>query len=121
MQLGAAPLLWLFQAPGGEESRGLADARAAVESWAGGELHLWTRGADSAVGIALAERPGRDRLCLSVQDWYGSSVEGDRERGTADGAFEADGGRQDAVIACPAGEVRIGLAPDLRTARALVG
>jgi hypothetical protein len=119
MQLGAAPLLWLLQAPGGRDSRGLPEARAAAQSWAGGELELWTRGADSAVGISLAERPGQDRLCLSMQEWYGSSVEGDRERGTPDGAFEADGDRQDAVIDCPADEVRIGLAPDLHTARML--
>jgi hypothetical protein len=121
MELGAAPLLWLLQAPGGEESRGVADARAAAESWAGGELHLWTRGSDSAVGISLAERPGQDRLCPALREWYTSTVEGDRERQTQDGGLEADGDREDAAITCSADEVRIGLAPDLPTARALVG
>ncbi|MGH2765220.1 MAG: hypothetical protein ACRDKA_04815 [Actinomycetota bacterium] len=119
MQLGAAPLLWLFQAPGGDDGRSLEGAREAAEAWTGGEMHLWTRGADTAVGIVLSERPGQDLLCLAVQEWYGSSVEGDRERGTPDGAFLADGDRQDVVIECAPDEIRFGIAPDLRTARAL--
>jgi hypothetical protein len=118
-QLGAAQLLWLLEAPGGETSRALATARAAAEAWAGGEMRLWTRGTGSALAVRLAERPGRERLCAAIQEWYGSSVEGDRERGTSEGALEADGDRQDAVIACSADEVRVGLAPDLRTARVL--
>jgi hypothetical protein len=121
MQMGAAPLLWLFQAPGGDRGRVLPDPRASVEGWAGGEVHLWTDGPATALRMALAERPGVDTLCLDVQEWYGSSFPEDRERETPDGAFEADGDRQDAVITCTPDEVRVGIAPDLRTARLLAG
>jgi hypothetical protein len=70
--------------------------------------------------VSLSERPGQERLCVDVAEWYGSSFQGDQETGTAGGAFEADGERQDAVVACTEDQVRLGIAPDLRTARALV-
>ncbi|MGH2676970.1 MAG: hypothetical protein ACRDHB_01240, partial [Actinomycetota bacterium] len=54
VQVGAAPLLWLFQAPGGDPDAALADPRASVEAWAGGEVHLWTNGPDTAVAMLLA-------------------------------------------------------------------
>jgi hypothetical protein len=118
MQLGAAQLLWLFQAPGGDRSRALDDPRAAVEAWGGGELWLWTRGADSAVGLALAERPGGD-LCSAVTEWYGSAFQADRQTGGA-GDLVADGTDQDAVVACSDDEVRVGIGPEMTTAEVLV-
>ena len=121
VQLGAANLLWLFSAPGGTEGRpGVEDPLAAARAWSGGELELWVRGPETAVGVSLSERPGQERLCVDVAEWYGSSFQGDQETGTAGGAFEADGERQDAVVACTEDQVRLGIAPDLRTARALV-
>ena len=121
VQMGAAPLLWLFQAPGGDPDAASADARASVEAWAGGEVHVWTNGPDTAVAMLLAEQPGRDTLCADVGEWYGASFQDDRETGTADGGLEATGGAQDAVVDCTADQVRVGMAPDLRTARLLAG
>jgi hypothetical protein len=121
-QLGAAQLLWLFQAPGNRPGDALSDPLGSVAAWDGGELHLWTRGPDSAVGIALAERPGEEAgLCGAITQWYGAAFENDRETETAGGGLQADGERQDAVIACPGDQVRVGIATDLATARALVG
>ncbi|HEX2025346.1 MAG TPA: hypothetical protein VHH92_03020 [Actinomycetota bacterium] len=121
-QLGAANLLWLFEAPGGEPSRAIDQgiARSAVEAWHGGEVHLWTDGARSAVAVRFLEDAGADGLCPAVQEWYGASVQGDRVRGTREGGFLADGANQDAAIACSDDMVALGIAPDLRTARALV-
>ncbi len=119
-QLGAANLLWLFSAPGDDPGRALSDPLVRASGWAGGEMQLWTRGPETALGIALAERTGSDDLCLSVKEWYGSAFQGDSERETVDGDFRADGDRQDAVIACSADEVRMGIGPDLATARSVV-
>jgi hypothetical protein len=118
-QLGAANLLWLFSAPGDDPGRALSDPMERASAWAGGEVRLWTRGPATAVGMAIAERVGHDDLCLSVQEWYGSAFQGDRERGTLGGMFQADGDRQDAVITCSAKEVRVGIGPDLGIARAM--
>jgi hypothetical protein len=119
-QLGAANLLWLFSAPGDDPGRALSDPMARSSAWAGGEVRLWTRGPETALGIALAERTGSDDLCLSVQEWYGSAFQGDRETGTSGGGFQADGDRQDSVVTCSADEVRVGIGPDLATAGAVV-
>jgi hypothetical protein len=121
LEMGAAPLLWLFQAPGGDPDAALADPRGSVEAWAGGEVHVWTNGQDTAVAMVLAEQSGRDTLCADVGEWYGASFQDDRETGTADGGLEATGATQDAVVACTADEVQVGIAPGLRTARLLAG
>lgn len=117
-QLGAAHLLWLLEAPGGEPSRAAGDPKTQVSAWAGGEVHLWTQGAESAIGLALAERAGRDDLCGSVRAWYGNSFDNDREGG-ATGAATFDGPQQDAVLSCGPDETRLGIGPDLRIARRL--
>jgi hypothetical protein len=116
-QLGAAHLLWLFEAPGGDEALALSDPLDRVSAWAGGEVHLWTRGPDSALGIAIAERAGTD-LCGSLRSWYGSSFDDDRQRGGAR-ATTFDGPRQDAALSCGPDEVRLGIGPDVRTANRL--
>lgn len=116
MQLGAAHLLWLFEAPGGDPSTASPDPKGAVDGWEGGELHLWTSGQESAVGIAL-ESDGSG-LCQAVMDWYRAAFDDDRETaGTT--MMRAVGGRQDAQISCTDDEVRVGIAPTLRTAKAL--
>ena len=68
--VGAADLLWLFEAPGGEESRGLSDARERAAAWAGGELVVWGRGRRRAVTLTLVERRGERDLCTSVRAWF---------------------------------------------------
>jgi hypothetical protein len=117
-QLGAAQLLWLFEAPGGRTSDAVPNAGAAAGAWAGGEIHLWEAGADSALGISLVERPGENGLCRAAMGWYRAAFDDDREQG--DGRLlRAVGGRQDAEVRCHDDEVRVGIGPTLETARAL--
>jgi hypothetical protein len=117
---GAAHLLWLFEAPGGDPGAALDDPEGAARAWAGGEVHPFTRGASSAVALVMAQRSGESELCRSVAGWYDSAFE-DEEVAT-DGAEELarDGESQDAVVWCSGDEVRVGIGPDLATARALV-
>jgi hypothetical protein len=50
-----------------------------------------------------------------MTQWYAAAFPDARREGTT-----FDGPRQDAVIACRGENVRLGIAPDVRTARALV-
>lgn len=100
---GAADLLWLFEAPGDDEAAALDDPRGRAEDWAGGSAVVSTDGDATAVGIALEAVAGRGpALCHSVRAWW-------------DAAFA---GREPA-LACIGDEVRLGIAPDDATARAL--
>lgn len=117
---GAAHLLWLFQAPGGDERRALNDPETAASAWAGGEVHLFTRGASSAVALALKQRSEGTGLCESVAEWYDSAFKD--EEVSAEDAEELvrDGSSQDAVVRCAGDDIRVGIGPDLATARGLV-
>lgn len=118
--IGAVELLWLFQAPGDDPQGAIADPLAAAEAWAGGELHLWTDGPATAVGIALVERGDDGVLCAAVDRWYGAAFPGDRAVDQEPGERLArDGATQDAVLRCDGRDVRLGIAPDLATARTL--
>jgi hypothetical protein len=120
-EFGAADLLWLFEAPGGQPSRALDQPLQGSAAWAGGELHLWERGDDSAVGIALAEREGADVLCTAVSKWYAATFQDATADGSAlQGGLRLDGSLQDAVLTCTDDEVRLGIAPDLATASRVV-
>lgn len=117
---GAANLLWLLEAPGDRPSRSVDDPMAGVAGWAGGEVHLWTRGDDSAVALVLAERPGHDVTCIAVSRWYAAAFPGARPRGSATGeGLVLEGGRQDAVLRCAADLVQLTIAPDVVTARSV--
>jgi hypothetical protein len=117
--LGAADLLFLFEAPGGDQGKGLAGPLDLAAAWAGGEMHLWTRGEQSGLGVALVQREGEPSLCDSVGRWYEAAFDG-REQATVPGeALALDGDTQDAVLRCPGEEVRLGIGPDLATARSL--
>jgi hypothetical protein len=123
-QFGAADFLWLFEAPGDDPSRALDNPIASLDDWGGGELHLWTEGSLSAVGISIAERKSvvRSDLCGDVQAWYRAAFPAaDEVAGPLEEDLAMDGGRQDAVITCAGHEVRIGIAPTLSLARDLVG
>lgn len=115
---GAAPLLWLFQAPGGDEALAIADPKAASARWDGGDLTLFTKGPRSALGLSLVDRQDGGALCDSVRDWYGAAF----GEGTTTGAVTtfADGGRH-AELRCDGRDVRLGIAPDAATATALAG
>jgi hypothetical protein len=118
--LGATDLLFLFEAPGGNRAAALQDPLDRAAAWAGGEIHLWTRGEDSALGVTLAQRPGEPPLCDAMASWYQASFTGTNGGARGDEELALDGPAQDALIRCPGREVRLGIAPDLATARALV-
>jgi hypothetical protein len=67
---GAANLLWLFEAPGGETRRKLSDARERAAAWAGGELRVFGRRGKTAVAVMLVERRGERDLCASMRAWF---------------------------------------------------
>jgi hypothetical protein len=117
--LGAADLLWLFEAPGDDETAALDDPLGSAAAWAGGEVHLWTDGLRSAVGVALVDR-AEGALCDAVADWYEMAFPSDKPVGTMAGeVLASDGVLQDAVLRCDGAEVRLGIGPDLATARTL--
>ena len=118
---GAAELKWLFEAPGGDPRKSLDDPLGAVAAWGGGAIELWTKGEDSAVSVALAQRAGESGLCDAVTQWYSASFSDDQESEQGGAALVAEGGAQDALITCSPDEVRIGIGPDLATARTLAG
>lgn len=116
LSFGAADLLLLFEAPGGDPSRALEMPRERASAWNGGSLELYLDGDRSAIGAALTDRGG---LCLSMTAWYGAAFPDAVGTADADGTAVFDGARQDAVLRCVDGEVRLGIAPDPETARAL--
>lgn len=120
--VGAADLLFLFEAPGNDRSRSLSDPLRRVREWAGGELHIWTREGATALALVVAHRPGGDGLCGSVAQWYRRSVPGgvDRTRDVPAAELAIDGPRRDGVLLCEGGDVRLGIGPDLRVARAIL-
>ena len=116
--LGAANLVWLFEAPGADESRALADPEQRAQAWAGGEIRVWSRDADTAVAVGLRGRGSS--LCGSMKEWYESSFDDDRSVATSGAEKLAVGGdRQAAVLECRGTGVRLAIAPVLGTARAI--
>lgn len=119
--MGAAELVWLLEAPGGDAGRALDDATGRARAWAGGELHQWTDGGRTAAALVLVERDGAPApLCATVTAWYRSAFPEARPAAAEPGeALAADGAGPDAVLRCDGRDVRLGLAPDVATARAL--
>lgn len=116
---GAAQLLWLLEAPGGDTGRAVPDARERVAGWAGGRTVVYASGERTATGLAFVQRSGSD-LCGTVEQWYTAAFGAGRDAGAGSGErFALDGAEQDAVLACSGDDVRLGIAPDLATARAL--
>lgn len=118
---GAAELLWLFSAPGDDTGAALDDARGRAAAWAGGTVDVWTDGDATAVGLALVERSGEEELCGSMEAWYTAAFDGRRAEAGRGEALAHDGQRQDAVLVCDGADVRLGIAPDLGTARTIAG
>ena len=108
--IGAAQLLWLFGAPGGDEGQALPDAAQLASSWGGGELVLATDGDDSALGLSFVDRSSDRTLCRALDQWYDASFDDDRRSPNGTGATFADG-VQSAVLRCAGPNVRIGIAP----------
>ena len=116
---GAAQLLWLTQAPGGDPARAVGDPLAAAAAWAGGEVTVSTRGDATAVTLALAQRVDAVGLCQAVHDWYAAAFPDSEAAPSRDGGHTAYASTtQHAVVACAAQDVRVGIAPDAATAAA---
>lgn len=119
--LGAADLLWLFEAPGDDTSRALDNARDRALAWTGGELAVWTSGADTAVGVALTQSADGP-LCDAVASWYEQAFPDSTDAPTRrDERLVRESAQQTAVVTCAGDEVRLGIGPDLATARTLAG
>lgn len=116
LALGAADLLFLFEAPGDDQARALDDPYAAAVMWRGGEVSLFAQGERSAIALALEGEAG---LCAAVRAWYAAAFPSAVRTDTPDGGARFDAPDQDAVLACAGREVRLGIAPDLATAQAL--
>lgn len=118
---GAADLLFLFEAPGDDPTRGLTDPRERVRPWTGGEAHLWTWGDRTAVGLVLHASDG-EAMCASVATWWGrtSSDAEERTEEVPSAALATDGPLRDGVLFCEGGSVRLGVGPELAVARAAV-
>ena len=115
VQLGAANLLWLFEAPGGDRSRALTDPRAAAGEWAGGVVEMWTRGPETALDITLVDRAEGGSLCDSMREWYSRLDPADAES-RSEAILVADGADQDAVLSCKGDRVNLGIGSTLEVA-----
>jgi hypothetical protein len=119
-QQGAAELLWMFEAPGGQAASVLDDALTKAAGWAGGEVHVWGRRSDRAVGLALVQRSGEESLCQSLTEWHGAAFPDADAVDTGPGEVVAATGEGHVVVlACGGSEVRLGIGPDIATARSL--
>ena len=117
---GAADILWLFEAPGAETSRAVSSPNSYAVDWSGGEMTIWKRGEHVALGISLSQRQGGAELCGGFNTWYARTVEDDKAARLLQGERGAfTGPVQSAVIRCQGTNVRVGMGPDLETARAL--
>jgi len=118
--LGAADLLWLFEAPGDDDGQALDDPRGRALAWTGGDLAIWTNGNATAIGVALTQQQTEGPLCDSVTTWYQRAFPASTDAPTRRGERLVRQGEQSAVVACAGDEVRLGIGPDVPTARALV-
>lgn len=113
--LGAADLLFLFEAPGGDSGRALEDPEERAAAWDGGALHVWTAGEDLAVAMLLVQRDGKVDLCSAVAAWYRRAFRV-RWEPAAEGTRTASHDDRGAALRCPGDEIRLGIGPDTATA-----
>jgi hypothetical protein len=114
---GAAPLLWLFEAPGGEPGRALDAPVDRAGAWAGGRVTVWDVDGETVTGLSLVDGDGS--LCGSVAAWHGAAfpdhdVSGRREVRGFTGSDEA------AALRCEGDAVRYAVADDADTAASVV-
>jgi hypothetical protein len=117
---GAAELMWLFAAPGGDPAAALDDPRGRVEAWDGGDLVLWTLGGQAALGLALVDRGSGPGLCESVRFWYEAAFPGAEGSGGGMRNYFQHSAQQ-AALTCDGDQVRLGIAPSAAVARAIAG
>jgi hypothetical protein len=121
-EFGAADLLLLFRAGKATVYEGVTNPLMSVERWRGSQIRLWVRGPNSAMTLAFREAPGRSELCLNLIRWYAGMFPEAKE---VSGRLEDDatylGATQDAIVRCDGGGVLLAIAPNIATARRLVG
>lgn len=118
---GAAELLWLLEAPGGDESRALDDPGDRARAWGGGELAVWQDGNATTVGLSMVDAGnGTPDLCATTTAWYAAAFP-DAVRSDTGNEVTFDGPDQDAAVRCTDDEVRVGIAGDTATATTIVG
>lgn len=116
---GAVDLMMLFSAPGDDTGAALSDPRERARGWGGGQVEVWSHESDSAVGISLVDiGQGSESLCDSVVAWELAAFPNSDEvdvSGQEELAHSGDG--RAAVVVCDGPNVRVGIGPDLETAR----
>lgn len=118
---GGVDVLWLFGAPGGDPKEKVPATNNYAIDWRGGHYAIWKRGENAALGISIVEQEGGVAMCEGATTWYERAFTDDRAAEKLDGERIAlSGPIQSAVILCDATFVRVGIGPDLDTARALV-
>jgi hypothetical protein len=120
---GALDLIGLFEAPGGRQKDSIAPLKkigAVVKDWNGGRLSLFRDWRDApAVAIALETvRPG-SALCDAIGRWAEALIFGEEQPTKSKEAFVLEAPDHAAVITCDGTEIRLGIAPDVATARGL--
>jgi hypothetical protein len=122
---GAAPLQWLFEAPGGDPARGLDEPRARAGAWGGGQVQVWeVAEGRTTLGLALVDRGSGPALCDSVTRWHARAFPS-QDRGAARDTtwFRGTGpdGATVTAIRCTSDEVRYVASPDLGTTATVLG
>ncbi|WP_165367791.1 hypothetical protein [Phytoactinopolyspora endophytica] len=118
---GAADLLFLLEAPGGDTDRALDDALDGAAAWAGGEVTVWDQDGDTAVGLVLAEHTDGIWLCGAVEEYYAAAFPDAERSFPDDGSLVFEGTDQSAVVMCDdTEETALGIGGDLETAYAAV-
>lgn len=111
--------MWLFERPEGTKGRRWAIRKSASRRGRE-ERFVWSSAGDHVLGLALVERRGPGDLCASVVDWYDAAFNDSDAEMEAGEWVARDGFREDAVVWCSKDEVRLGIGPDVDTARAIV-
>jgi hypothetical protein len=118
---GAAPLLWLLEAPGDDQTAALDQPRERARAWAGGRSAVWLHGPDLAVGLSLVDGgTGGVPLCTTVGDWYLAAFPDAQRIDSVSGVVTTlRDAQQAAVLRCEDDDVVLGIAPDERTATSI--
>lgn len=122
--VGAADLLFLFEAPGGHPARALSEPLARAADWVGGRMQMWSesrRGTEGLLLMSLVQRNPGGRLCDSMQAWYLKAFPGTITETGAAVNLAVDGAEQDAAIVCEDRGVKVAIGPDLEIILAVLG
>ncbi len=119
--VGAADLLVMFEAPGGNPASKLNDPLGAAAAWAGGFMWSWSKGPDDLIGISLVQRRGDYDLCASMHAWYLKAFpDGGSQPRRGNEALVYEGRDRAGVLACTQSWVAMAIAPDVETARSIL-